>query len=447
MNQILKPFVQVEITGNLKEDIAAIFHCHQDEETLKHVLKVAEEAIRISKRFGVEPEEAEQAGLLHDISNIVPVNLMLEVAKELSVKVEEEEYKYPRIIHQKLSRAMAEQVFGISNPNILNAIECHTTLKSNASQLDKVLFIADKLSWESPGQIDQHEIRQKVENNELNQAILIYLDHIWEQRNNLKLVHSWTIQAREDMLRILGQKEPPMLNETIIESKDILDMLDSLLREPAPFWNWFYSDRSKGIPFFANYPDENLISYFENEIIPQGNMLEIGCGPGRNAIYAALKGFKVDAADISEEAIRWAKERAEESKVNVNFECKSAFDLIPKPEYYDFVYDAGCLHHIWPHRRIEYLELIYSTLKTGGYFGLTCFAPGYTEIGGALELSDYEIYREKSMKGGQAYTKEKLFRLLGDHFVNVEFRSMKACSEDSGKFGVPFMWASLWRKK
>ncbi|WP_407672354.1 class I SAM-dependent methyltransferase, partial [Paenibacillus sinensis] len=138
-------------------------------------------------------------------------------------------------------------------------------------------------------------------------------------RNNLKLVHSWTIQAREDMLRILSQKEFPKLNETIIDSNDILDMLDSLLREPAPFWNWFYSDRSKGIPFFANYPDENLISYYENKLTPQGNMWEIGCGPGRNAIYSALKGSKVDAVDISEEAIRWAKERAEESKVNVNF--------------------------------------------------------------------------------------------------------------------------------
>ncbi|MBY9084685.1 HAD family hydrolase, partial [Paenibacillus sp. HN-1] len=73
----MKQYVQVEITGNLKEDITAVFHYHQDEETLKHVLKVAEEAKRTSNRFGVEPEEAEQAGLLHEISNIVPANMML----------------------------------------------------------------------------------------------------------------------------------------------------------------------------------------------------------------------------------------------------------------------------------------------------------------------------------------------------------------------------------
>ena len=34
-------------------------------------------------------------------------------------------------------------------------------------------------------------------------------------------------------------------------------MLDSLLREPTGFWNDFYLNREKGIPFFVNKPDEN----------------------------------------------------------------------------------------------------------------------------------------------------------------------------------------------
>jgi len=91
--------------------------------------------------------------------------------------------------------------------------------------------------------------------------------------------------------------------------------------------------------------------------------------------------------------------------------------------------------------------MIHNALKTGGYFGLTCFAPGFTEIGGALEISDWEVYREKSMKGGQAYSKEKLHELLEDYFEIVEFRSMTTCNESDEIFGVPFLWASLWRKK
>lgn len=237
-----------------------------------------------------------------------------------------------------------------------------------------------------------------------------------------------------------------MSAETVKNINDLLNMLDSLMRETAPFWNKFYSDRTKGVPFFVNHPDENLISYFDSGILDSGRMLELGCGPGRNAIYTAQKGYEVDAVDISEEAIAWAKERAREKNITINFECKSVFELQPKDEY-DLVYDSGCLHHLWPHRRIGYIQMIHSALKTGGYFGLTCFAPGFTEIGGALETSDWEAYRERSMRGGQAYSKEKLFELLEEYFEVIEFRTMAVCNENDEKFGMPFLWASLWRKK
>jgi SAM-dependent methyltransferase len=237
-----------------------------------------------------------------------------------------------------------------------------------------------------------------------------------------------------------------MSTEVIRSTDDLLTMLDSLMPDPAPFWNGFYSDRTKKVPFFVKFPDENLVSYFESGILGKGKMLELGCGPGRNAIYAALKGYEVDALDISEEAVAWAKERAREHNAAVHFECRSVFDLHPKDEY-DFVYDAGCLHHLWPHRRIGYMDMIHNALKAGGCFGLTCFAPGYTELGGAEEISDWEVYREKSMKGGQAYSKEKLFGLLGGRFEAIEFRPMIACAEADEKFGMPFLWASLWRKK
>lgn len=46
---------------------------------------------------------------------------------------------------------MAEDLFKITEPEILNAVGCHTTLRSKASLLDKVLFVADKLEWDQTG--------------------------------------------------------------------------------------------------------------------------------------------------------------------------------------------------------------------------------------------------------------------------------------------------------
>ena len=38
--------------------------------------------------------------------------------------------------------------FGIEDNEILSAIECHTTLKKNYSDIDLVLFVADKIKWD-----------------------------------------------------------------------------------------------------------------------------------------------------------------------------------------------------------------------------------------------------------------------------------------------------------
>ncbi|MGB6407078.1 MAG: class I SAM-dependent methyltransferase, partial [Planococcus donghaensis] len=192
------------------------------------------------------------------------------------------------------------------------------------------------------------------------------------------------------------------MSETIRTNEDLLDMLDSLLREPSGFWNEFYSNREKGIPFFVNKPDENLVDYFNKGLMKSGNVLELGSGPGRNAIYFAEKGCHVDAVDLSEESIEWAKERASERGVNVNFILNNIFDVQINEGTYDVVYDSGCFHHIAPHRRSNYIELVLKALKPGGHFAITCFVEG-GELGGS-DITDWEVYRQKSLNGGLGFT-------------------------------------------
>lgn len=104
------------------------------------------------------------------------------------------------------------------------------------------------------------------------------------------------------------------MNKSILNHEDLLEMQDGFLREPKEFWENFYNDRTKDIPFFMiNGPDENLVEYFDKGVAPD-RVLELGCGPGRNAIFMAKNGCKVDALDISEKAINWR--RKEQRKRN-----------------------------------------------------------------------------------------------------------------------------------
>ena len=233
------------------------------------------------------------------------------------------------------------------------------------------------------------------------------------------------------------------LKETIYDQEDVLEMLDSLLREPTHFWDQFYSNRERGIPFFKNNPDENLVNYFERKIITSGKVLELECGPGRNAIYLSKHGFDVDAVDLSELSIQWANERAKNRNLHVNFIQKNIFDLEIEEGVYDMVYDSGCFHHIAPHRRMNYLSLIEKALKPGGIFALTCFVEG-GELGGS-DISDWEVYRLQSLNGGLGFTDEKL-RTIFKGFHEIEIRKMKDIADTEAVFGVSGLWTALFRK-
>ena len=234
--------------------------------------------------------------------------------------------------------------------------------------------------------------------------------------------------------------------ETILNQDDMIRMLDDLLRDESKWWDSFYADRSQQVPFFVDLPDESLVSWFDNHQLQAGRVLELGCGPGRNAIYLAKQGCCVDAVDISPESIKWAKERAEEYKVNINFICSSIFELSIDAEEYDLVYDAGCFHHIPPHRRMSFLSLISTSLKPGGAFCLTCMGAASPEEMGGADITDWQVYRDKSMHGGLGYSRERLQRIFGSAFDIIELRRMRKHTQQDQVFGEPFLWVGLFRK-
>jgi SAM-dependent methyltransferase len=235
------------------------------------------------------------------------------------------------------------------------------------------------------------------------------------------------------------------MKELIESFDDVLSMLDALLKEQSHFnWDTFYSDREMQVPFFAKSPDENLVHYLDNNLLQPGKALDLGCGPGRNAIYLAKQGWDVEAVDLSPEAIQWAKERADEANVKVNFILSDLFDLDIEEATYDLVYDSGCFHYVPPHRRMSYLQLLSKVLKPNSAFAITCFKVG-GKFGGS-DLTDWEVYRQKSIKGGLGYTAEKLSKIFHGYEV-IELRDMREVEQSSSVFGTSALLTGLFKKK
>jgi len=200
MNDIFKEIIRdVTLTGDIREDSYNLLMKHNKVIIANHSLKVAGKAKLLAKQFGVDENLGEIAGLLHDISGIYPNEEKLELCKKLNIEILLEEEKFPMILHQKISRVMAMEIFNISNKEILEAINCHTTLRSNASQLDMVLFIADKIEWDQKGVPPYIDEVEKSLNTSLKLSAFKFIKYQMDNKENLKVMHPWLLGAYLDL--------------------------------------------------------------------------------------------------------------------------------------------------------------------------------------------------------------------------------------------------------
>jgi len=220
-------------TGATDADAQRFLEHHRRPDTALHCAAVAQEAQRLAEMAGIDRQQAEQAGWLHDISAVIPgcghkearrlaemeeIELQVEqagrqheisevapvhghlaAARALGLEILPEEASAPVLIHQKLSAVMAEQVFGVRERQVLDAISCHTTLRAHSTRLDKVLFVADKLAWDQPGEAPFAKDMRASLKISLERAVWVYLDYLWQRRQTLPAIHPWMAAAYREL--------------------------------------------------------------------------------------------------------------------------------------------------------------------------------------------------------------------------------------------------------
>ena len=191
-----------EPTGDLGTDVRNLLLQNGCEQTYHHVLDVAAKAVELAQQFDGGQQAAFTAGLLHDIAAIVPNQERIGLCKALDIDVLPEEEQLPMIVHQKLSVPIARDILGIGNRSVLSAIGCHTTLKANASLTDKIVFVADKIAWDQPGTPPYLGAVLAGLASSIDAAALAYLDYLWAERDSLRVLHPWVVEARNHLLHL-----------------------------------------------------------------------------------------------------------------------------------------------------------------------------------------------------------------------------------------------------
>lgn len=109
----------------------------------EHSLSVSFTCIALAMKYGYDLDKAELAGILHDCAKRYNDETIIKKCRKNGIELTEGELMAPSIIHAKLGAWMAEHKYGVTDPEILSAIACHTTGKPAMEMLDKILYIAD----------------------------------------------------------------------------------------------------------------------------------------------------------------------------------------------------------------------------------------------------------------------------------------------------------------
>lgn len=133
-----------------------------------------------------------------------------------------------------------------------------------------------------------------------------------------------------------------------------------------PFWDQRYAEEKM---IYGNQPNKFFKSFIDTH--KPGTLLLPAEGEGRNAVYAASKGWQVDAFDFSEVARKKAMDFARLENVAVNYERKNIADFKAGKQY-----DAVALIyvHLPEPLRKSFHQEIYNAVKPGGFLVLEAFA-------------------------------------------------------------------------
>ena len=131
------------LANRSREEICAALKATLKPGRYIHTLGVAETALRLAPRYGVDPARAELAGLLHDCAKYMPIDEMRKLVQGVVPDADDEELATVSVLHAPAGAVWAAREFGVQDRGILSAIRKHTLGDGQMSALDALIYTAD----------------------------------------------------------------------------------------------------------------------------------------------------------------------------------------------------------------------------------------------------------------------------------------------------------------
>lgn len=177
------------------------------ESRFSHTIGVAKTAKDMAESFGVNPNKAYLAGILHDCAKGYSDDELIAFCKDNGVEITEIEGKAPHLLHAKVGAHLAKEHYGITDDEVLSAILWHTTGKPEMTKLEQIIFCADYIE---PGRNKQPNLEtlREIAHKDLDLLTYMILKDTVEylDRTNRKTIDFHTREAYEYYKKIIDER-------------------------------------------------------------------------------------------------------------------------------------------------------------------------------------------------------------------------------------------------
>lgn len=122
-----------------------------------------------------------------------------------------------------------------------------------------------------------------------------------------------------------------------------------------------------------------------------GDVLDIGCGTGENTMLLAQRGHVVVGVDVSERAIKIARQKATSRRISVRFFEHDALELAELGRTFDTLLDCALFHVFSDDARAEYKHNLEAVAHVGTQLHVICFSDAEPDWGGPRRVSEREL--------------------------------------------------------
>ena len=195
-----------------------------------------------------------------------------------------------------------------------------------------------------------------------------------------------------------------------------------------PDWEKLYQEQNvESMPWFNANLDPDLDQALTKlNLHTTSTALDLGTGPGTQAMALAQRGFKVTATDLSSTAIEKAQALAKEKALDISWRQD---DILNSniDQTFDFVFDRGCFHVLPPEHRPDYVRVVDSLIKPNGYLFLKCFSHLETREGGPYRFTPEEIKEIFGSRFNVISVEDTVYQGTLDPFPRALFSILEKC--------------------